>query len=209
MKLRWKYWILGLTTSMLMACANGPVVLQSEPEVSPPSEMIIVVDKSALLQEETPLKEQDLITRGKVASDGKLVLGAKEWVYVPSINANFDTRIDTGATTSSISATGMRFFKRDKQEWVSFRIEHEKILSEEMTLPIERWVKIRQSSTEEAHRRPIVMMWIQLGDRMEKTEFTLTDRTHLTHPLLLGRSFFNGIAIVDVSRLYVQDKHDD
>ncbi|MGC9423682.1 RimK/LysX family protein, partial [Vibrio sp.] len=46
----------------------------------------------------------------------------------------------------------------------------------------------------------------QIGDLKEKTEFTLANRTHLTFPLLLGRSFFKHVAIVDVSRQYVQEK---
>jgi hypothetical protein len=49
--------------------------------------------------------------------------------------------------------------------------------------------------------------WIQIGDLKEKTEFTLADRTHLTYPLLLGRSFFKDVAVVDVSRKFVQPKH--
>ena len=51
-------------------------------------------------------------------------------------------------------------------------------------------------------------MWVVVGDLKEQTEFTLADRTHLTYPLLLGRSFFKDIAVVDVSRTYIQGKHD-
>ncbi|WP_228012673.1 RimK/LysX family protein, partial [Vibrio sp. OPT18] len=40
----------------------------------------------------------------------------------------------------------------------------------------------------------------------DKTEFTLADRTHLSFPLLLGRSFFRDVAVVDVSQKYVQKK---
>ena len=71
----------------------------------------------------------------------------------------------------------------------------------------ERWVHIRQSSTDDTQRRAVVVAWIQIGDLKEKTEFTLADRTHLTYPLLLGRSFFKDVAVVDVSRKFVQPKH--
>ncbi|WP_264769115.1 RimK/LysX family protein [Klebsiella pneumoniae] len=48
-----------------------------------------------------------------------------------------------------------------------------------------------------------MVAWIQIGDLKEQTEFTLTDRTHLTYPLLLGRSFFKDVAVVDaLSPLY-------
>ncbi|MDF4535811.1 ATP-dependent zinc protease, partial [Vibrio parahaemolyticus] len=126
---------------------------------------------------------------------------------LPGLKESFKARIDTGATTSSISAVDIVPFERGGQDWVKFRIEHDNIRSEELSLPVERWVRIRQSSAEEAQRRAVVVAWIQIGDLKEQTEFTLTDRTHLTYPLLLGRSFFKDVAVVDVSRHYIQPKH--
>jgi len=144
--------------------------------------------------------------KAKKTSDGKLILGEKEWVYVPSLNESFKARIDTGAATSSISAVDVVAFERDGNDWVKFRIEHDDIKSDEISLPVERWVRIRQSSAEGTQKRAVVVAWIEIGDLKERTEFTLADRTHLTYPLLLGRSFFKDVALVDVSRKYVQDK---
>uniref|UniRef100_UPI00188D7F00 ATP-dependent zinc protease family protein n=2 Tax=Vibrio anguillarum TaxID=55601 RepID=UPI00188D7F00 len=127
-------------------------------------------------------------------------------VYVPSLNESFKARIDTGAATSSISAVDVVAFERDGNDWVKFRIEHDDIKSDEISLPVERWVRIRQSSAEGTQKRAVVVAWIEIGDLKERTEFTLADRTHLTYPLLLGRSFFKDVALVDVSRKYVQDK---
>lgn len=136
-----------------------------------------------------------------------MILGEKEWVYVPGLNENFRARVDTGATTSSISAVDVVNFERDGKDWVKFRIEHDNVKSDEISLPVERWVNIRQSSAEGTQQRAVVVAWIEIGDLKERTEFTLADRTHLTFPLLLGRSFFKDVAVVDVSRKYVQDKH--
>jgi len=140
-------------------------------------------------------------------ADGRLILGEQEWVYVTGLKENFRARIDTGATTSSVSAIDVVPFERDGQDWVKFKIAHDDITSKEFALPVERWVDIRQSSKSGTQRRAVVLAWIQIGDVKEKTEFTLTDRSHLTFPLLLGRSFFKDIALVDVSRKYVQPKH--
>ena len=98
-------------------------------------------------------------------------------------------------------------FERDGKDWVKFKIEHDGVKSKEIALPVERWVKIRQSSAEKSERRAVVESWIQIGDLKEKTEFTLADRTHLKFPLLLGRSFFKDVAVVDVSKKFVQKKH--
>ena len=127
-------------------------------------------------------------------------------MFVPGLKEAFKARIDTGATTSSISAVDIVDFERDGKDWVKFKIEHDGITTKEISLPVERWVKIKQSSAEGAQRRAVVVASIQIGDLKDKTEFTLADRTHLSFPILLGRSFFRDVAVVDVSQKYVQKK---
>ncbi len=153
--------------------------------------------------------EQAVLEVGALkTSDGKLILGAQEWVYVPGLEESFKARVDTGATTSSISAVDVVPFQRNGEDWVSFRIEHDGIASDVFSLPVTRWVNVLQSSSGESQERAVVTAPIRIGDLEEETEFTLADRTHLTFPLLLGRSFFKHVAVVDVSRKFVQPKHD-
>lgn len=135
-----------------------------------------------------------------------LILGAEEWVHIPAINQTFKGRVDTGATTSSISATEVVPFERDGKDWVQFKIDINGKASKEFKLPVERWAKIRQSSSEDVDKRPVVLAYIQVGDLKEQTEFTLTERGHMKFPILLGRSFFRDVAVVDVSKKYVQNK---
>lgn len=171
----------------------------TEPEKEPEK-----VEKPAEPEKKpVPPKKPEKVTK---TSDGKLILGEEEWVYVPGLEESFKARVDTGATTSSISAIDIVPFERDGKDWVKFKIEHDGIKSQEVSLPVERWVKIKQSSAEGTQRRAVIVANIQIGDLKDKTEFTLADRTHLTYPLLLGRSFFRDVAVVDVSKKYVQDK---
>ncbi|WP_162064083.1 ATP-dependent zinc protease [Vibrio taketomensis] len=186
-------------SSILSACAN----YDEQSAVSPESNGIVAEATS----QPTQSSAEPLVVQSKVTSDGKLILGEKEWVYIPGLEESFRARVDTGATTSSISAVDIVPFERNDQDWVKFKMVHNGINSNEMALPVERWVRIKQSSAEGSQRRAVVNMWIQIGDRKEKTEFTLADRTHLTFPVLLGRSFFRDVAVVDVSRKYIQDKH--
>ncbi|ENM5787867.1 ATP-dependent zinc protease [Vibrio metoecus] len=209
-----------MLSSGLVACATTPLPAEPEKNATPPVAPVVeapkvIVDENAPLVETLPRLEpahsfesevKDDFSMAKHTSDGKIVLGDKEWVYLPGLKESFKARIDTGATTSSISAVDIVTFERSGQDWVKFRIEHDNVRSEEISLPVERWVRIRQSSAEKPQRRAVVMAWIQIGDLKEYTEFTLTDRTHLTYPLLLGRSFFKDVAVVDVSRHYIQEK---
>ncbi|CZF82282.1 hypothetical protein GCE9029_03135 [Grimontia celer] len=138
--------------------------------------------------------------------DGKLMMGEKEWVRVDDINVIAKARVDTGATTSSISAIDIKAFERNGEEWVSFRLAHDEKESDLMELPVVRTVRIIQSSAEGYDRRYVVEMPITIGDVTESTEFTLRDRHHLNFPVLLGRTYLKDTAVVDVSRQYVQPK---
>jgi len=196
-----------------MACTTTgqtPVESEQKPQIEEPKVEEPKVEEKEVVKETKPAekpKQPEIVLKAKKTSDGKLILGEKEWVYVPGLEQNFRARIDTGATTSSISAVDIEPFERDGKDWVKFKIEHERHKSKEIALPVQRWVKIRQSSADGTQERAVVDAWIQIGDLKEKTEFTLADRTHLTFPLLLGRSFFKDVAVVDVSQQYVQDKH--
>lgn len=139
-------------------------------------------------------------------AEGKYIFGQEEWVFIPGIHQNFVAKVDTGATTSSISATDIVRFERDGKDWVKFKINHQEQHSDEISLPVLRWAKVKQSNSDEPQKRPVVTSWVQIGDFKEKAEFTLTDRTHLSTPVILGQSFFRDIAIVDISRKYVQPK---
>ncbi|SKA52335.1 ATP-dependent zinc protease family protein [Enterovibrio nigricans] len=140
------------------------------------------------------------------APDGKLIMGEKEWVKVDTVGVTLKARVDTGATTSSISAIDIQSFKKEGKKWVKFRLAHDGRESREIERPVVRIVRIIQSSAEGYDRRYVVELPITIGDVTETTQFTLRDRQHLIFPVLLGRSYLKGIAMVDVSRKYVQPK---
>ena len=140
-----------------------------------------------------------------------IILGAIENVEIADIKQVFTARIDTGATTSSLNAVDLQEFERNGTQWVRFHLvaQNKKAETDELewiTAPVIRNVKIRQSTNEEAERRPVVELWIKLGAIQEKVQFTLADRSHMTHSILLGREFIQDIAVVDVSKEFVQSK---
>ncbi|OEF23206.1 ATP-dependent zinc protease family protein [Vibrio rumoiensis] len=145
-------------------------------------------------------------TTGEKSADGKLILGQTEWVHLEGLDVNVVARIDTGATTSSISAIDIVPFERDGKKWVKFKLAHDKRQSKEIELPVVSTKFIRQSNSDKTFERYAVEGWIRVGDLKVKTPFTLADRTHMDYGLLLGRSFFRDVAIVDVSRKFVQPK---
>jgi len=141
--------------------------------------------------------------------DDKTILGQSEWVYIAALKGSYKGRIDTGATTSSISALDIEPFERDGEKWVRFNLADddgkEKKLIESK---IERVVKIVQSTgTEESkERRFVVKLHVRIGDLDQETEFTLTDRQHMEYSVLIGRTFLQDVILVDVSKEYTHPK---
>lgn len=222
---KWKNIIPLMLCSSLMAC-NSTRPLSSEQsemasqpnvEIEPKIATEPKIETDPALEAEAEIKQEKKavssveepklpVVNEKKTADGKLILGEEEWVYFPGLKESFKARIDTGATTSSISATDIVQFERDGRDWVKFKISHGDLKSAEINLPVERWVKIRQSSSEEGDKRAIVVAWIEIGNLKDRTEFTLADRSHLSYPVLIGRSLFRDMAVVDVSKKFVQPK---
>lgn len=139
--------------------------------------------------------------------DGKLVIGATEWVYLNPPGHHYLARIDSGATTSSISVLNLVRFERNGKKWVKFDLKPDgETQAISVEAPVERNVLIRQSSTSENDRRPVVLLNVRLGPLQQETEFTLTDRSHMSYPMLLGRSFLQDVTLIDVSQELTQPK---
>jgi len=139
----------------------------------------------------------------------KEIIGAIEWIYMDPPGQHFRARVDTGAETSSLSASEVVEFERDGDDWVRFNFQHEPEDEPiEFELPIKRKVLVRQSYSEDAERRFVIEIDVRLGQQLQSTEFTLTDRSRMTYPVLLGRAFLLDLYVVDVSRSYTQDRYD-
>jgi hypothetical protein len=146
-------------------------------------------------------------TTSKNNLGNKIVVGSVEWLWIEAVNRVYEARVDTGATTSSISALDITPFEKDGKRWVRFRIApDDSDDSYEVEAPLVRYVRIRQASSEELDRRPVASLTVRLGKMTENAEFTLTDRTQMNYPILLGREFLRDVAVVDVARENIQPK---
>ncbi|MGB5445511.1 MAG: ATP-dependent zinc protease [Psychromonas sp.] len=141
--------------------------------------------------------------------DNKFILGEEEWVYISAVKTNFQARIDSGAATASINATNIERFERDGKKWVRFNIAHGKDAAAQIVeAKIVRLVKISQSSDPaDAQGRIVVSLHVRIGKVAGETEFTLADRTHMDYPVLIGRSFLQDVAVVDVSQEFIYPKY--
>ncbi|HDY8125744.1 TPA: ATP-dependent zinc protease [Vibrio vulnificus] len=170
-------------------------------------EHLQLTQQQSLASSEEKKPEPKVIAAPPAPTKSQIILGAIEKVTIESINQSFDARVDTGATTSSLNAVDIEMFERNGKDWVRFHLsDPEQPATEQnwIEAPVIRYVKIRQSTNDDTERRAVVELWVKVGAMKEKAQFTLADRSQMSHPVLLGREFIRDIALVDVSRSYIQ-----
>ncbi len=127
----------------------------------------------------------------------KKLIGRAEKISFPGLDVErVPARIDTGAKTSSIWATGIK--------------EHDGVLSfklfgkassfytgeEHTTSQFEKTVVA--SSNGHAQERYKIRILIKLKGKKIRARFTLADRSTQTYPILVGRNVLRGKFVVDV-----------
>ena len=147
------------------------------------------------------IQEKD--TDSKQTLNDRPVYGYVENVYLDSKRLKLKAKLDSGAKTSSLNALDVVKFERDGKNWIKFNmIDPETGEKTEFEKQIKRYVKIKQHETKN-QRRPVVSMEVRLGNTHIEREFSLTSRDKFIYQVLLGRSFVNGIALIDVSRTFL------
>jgi hypothetical protein len=128
------------------------------------------------------------------------VAGWVERAAIASPPRTIEAKLDTGAETSAIGASGIELFERDGVEWVRFTPQT--TAGSPIETPLVRWTKVRRAGTK-TDRRPVVSLALCLGGQSIPAQFTLTDRSGLDYPVLIGREALSGRIAVDSSRTYI------
>ncbi len=140
-------------------------------------------------------KKKKLKTIGRVES-----INFPEWDLY-----EIDAKIDTGAYTSSLHCHHIKPLKKEDGEYVRFNLldpSHETYNDKLFELPIHRR-KVVKSSNGLKEERFVVKTKVQLFDRLLTAELSLTDRSEMRYPVLVGRKLINGRFLVDVSQTYM------
>ncbi len=139
--------------------------------------------------------------KARAGKEDKLIVGAKERVWLPNLGLTLPARVDTGAETASLDARNITPFERNGKRWVRFEILHPDTKEHvEVERKLERTVSIVQSNSPEPERRPVVKLRVTLGHVNQTAEFTLSNRSHLDYQILVGRNILQDVMIVDVSK---------
>ena len=130
-------------------------------------------------------------------------IGEVEYVDILPTGMRQKARIDTGAETTSIDARDVQPYERDGKAWVKFTVvDRNSNQPKHFKLPVERTVLIKRHGADNVRRR-VVSMQLAIGELRDSVEVTLADREKFEYPVLIGRNFLEGRAVVDVSRKYI------
>ena len=201
-----------IIASLLSACSLIP---QPSSPSCPPIEIIQLPDSEQTCPE--PVIIERIVTKTLPAplppmasTAGKLhlpIVGAVEWARIEPANLWIESRIDTGADTTSIHAEDIQLLEKDGKRYVSF------VLIDALTgsrhpqeLRLRRRVLIKQNGSPD-QRRYVVRMWVTVGETRSRIDVNLTDRSNFDYPLLIGRNFLVDTMIVDVSRHHTMAAH--
>jgi len=140
----------------------------------------------------------------------KLVIGRKDKVDFPELGLyNITSKIDTGAYTSAIHCHDIKLIRKGKREFVTFKLldpSHStyngKLLKHELLA--ERKIKNSSGQSEE---RCIIKTRVILFDSSYDIELSLTDRSKMECPVLLGRKLLRKRFLVDVGRINLSYKN--
>ena len=131
------------------------------------------------------------------------VIGRSDIVDLPEFGlSNIDAKIDTGAYTSAINCSRVRESNAGGVKTLTFYLSgtriHERRARKFSTTSFKR--KRIRSSNGTIEERYVVKSVITLFGRRYKTEFSLSDRSKMQFPLLLGRRLLAEKFVVDVTK---------
>lgn len=134
-------------------------------------------------------------------------VGWREWVDLPELGGGqtVKAKVDTGARTSAIHATGHTPVERDGQTWIEFHLHPDHDDPDRTVTAVAPLVDrraVRSSSGEEEERYVVRTPIVLHGSRYD-IELTLTERADMGFRMLLGRRALRRRFLVDPGHSYL------
>ena len=126
------------------------------------------------------------------------IIGSTELVSLENFS-NIPAKIDTGADSSSVWASGINVDKDGVLSFCLFDKDSEFYTGERLSRRNFRALVVRSSNGDEEIRYRTELS-LKLGKRKIKAMFTLADRSKNHFPILIGRRTLKNKFLVDVSR---------
>lgn len=186
----------GVVAIALSMSLTGCNIINSPTEPTPKTEFEAEAEAPIKTVEVTPA-----IIECKNSIEGYFIVGEAEYVGIEPENIRLKARIDSGAGTTSLGVTKLDRFERDGKPWVRFSVESSAGTLTEFKRPILRVTRIKRHNAEPV-KRIVVQLQLHIADKHDVIEVNLADREQYEYPLLIGRNYLRGRALIDVNRKF-------
>jgi len=133
------------------------------------------------------------------------LIGRSEIVDLPEFELmGVQAKVDTGADSSAIHATGMKV--KDLADGA--KVLQARLVNGQKARFTDFSIKKVKSSNGQIQERYKVKLKIEVLGKKVKTDFTLSNRGRMRYPILLGKSFLRKRFLVDVSKAYISKQND-
>ena len=134
----------------------------------------------------------------------KEIIGRKELISIIDLElSNLDAKIDTGADSNALHCDDIEINKQNNT--VSFTLldeVHKAYHGKRMTFPLYKLKRVK-SSNGKVQIRPTIEVDVLFFGKKYKSVISLTNRTDMKFPMLIGRRFLKDYFLVDVSQEYL------
>ncbi len=138
----------------------------------------------------------------------KLLIGRREKIDLLKLKLkNLDAKVDTGAYTSSLHCHNIKVIEKDGIEYLKFYLldpSHPQYEKKVFKFSNFKYKKVK-SSNGKSENRYIIKTLLRIYDIDIETEFSLSDRSSMKYPVLLGRKFIKKGFVVDVTKTNVAE----
>ena len=145
-----------------------------------------------------------LATLGASAAQSRMltIVGHLENAVILPSGLELKAKMDTGADVTSIHALNIEKYRKDGRNWVRFIVDTGDRRMRFRRV-VERIVRIRRAGTAIVER-PVVRLDLCIAGYHKRAEVNLANRTGMSAPLLIGRSFMKtGGLVIDSGQKYV------
>ncbi|MDD3008273.1 MAG: RimK/LysX family protein [Arcobacter sp.] len=134
----------------------------------------------------------------------KKIIGRREIVDILDLELyGLDAKIDTGADSNSLHCDDI--FIDNENKIVTFKLldeVHPAYHGKKIVMPLYKLKKVK-SSNGTVQLRATIQVIVSFFGKKYKTDISLTDRSDMKYPMLIGRKFLVNRFLVDVSKEYL------
>jgi len=134
-----------------------------------------------------------------MSNPNKTVIGRTELVDLPDFSlGELEAKIDTGADSSALHCTRITLHEDNTVSFCVLDPNHPDYVGQTFRLPVYAQKRVK-SSNGIAKRRVFIQTRIAIQKQIYTIILSLTDRSKMSKPMLLGRTFLDGRFLVDVA----------